>query len=158
MDDQDLKAKADSIRERMKKNEADKLAIGHELILIKKTLGHGNFTNWVNQHLRVTMRTVQNYIKAAKQPILSTPRAKSESRSLLAKPATVTRGESVTSKAVMGPDEGHEAAASLFAWINEEWAVFADERLEGHEIVMKIDGHEFPLNSPIPKAKLVAVH
>jgi hypothetical protein len=45
------------------------IAIGNELLLIKKEVGHGEWIPFVKSELGISIRSCQNYMKLAKTPI-----------------------------------------------------------------------------------------
>jgi hypothetical protein len=61
-----LRACRERIRTQMMKTVAPIIAIGREFIAAKKILRHGAFGDWVESESGFTMRTAQNYMKAAR--------------------------------------------------------------------------------------------
>jgi hypothetical protein len=78
----DLESIANRIRERIKRTNADIIAIGRDLILARGRLGHGKFLPWIEAEFSMTDRTARNFMRTAE-----VFRGKSETVSDL--PATV---------------------------------------------------------------------
>ena len=62
----DLRHQAARLRGLMVRSTVDMIEIGRDLIAIKAQLGHGQFTDWVEREIGVTVRTVQGYMAIAK--------------------------------------------------------------------------------------------
>jgi hypothetical protein len=62
-----LQAIADRIRNRQQRVVEDIIEIGRDLIAAKAALGHGHFGPWLDQELRMTVRSAQRYIAVAAQ-------------------------------------------------------------------------------------------
>jgi hypothetical protein len=60
-----LIAVADRIKSRVRRQTADIIEIGRDLLTIKSEMEHGLFLKWVAVEFRWTPRTVQNYMAAA---------------------------------------------------------------------------------------------
>jgi hypothetical protein len=57
-----IRATAGNIRERMKRNVVE---TGRDFIRVKAQLGHGAFGRWLKAEFEMTVRTAQNYMRAA---------------------------------------------------------------------------------------------
>src|SRR5262245_17816765 len=62
----DLRQHAARIRERTRITTATIIEIGKELLAAKQHLAHGQFKDWINAECGCTVRTAQNYLRAAK--------------------------------------------------------------------------------------------
>jgi hypothetical protein len=60
-----LIATAERIKSRVRRQTADIIAIGHDLLAIKADLEHGLFLKWVTAEFNWSARTAQNYMAAA---------------------------------------------------------------------------------------------
>ena len=56
---------ADRIRARIRRTVADIIDNGQDLAQVKAALDHGEFGEWIDHEFGMTMRTAQNYIRAA---------------------------------------------------------------------------------------------
>jgi hypothetical protein len=63
---EELAAIADRIRDRMRRQVKDIVAIGADLIVVKAMLGHGTFGDWLKREFRLSVRSAQLYMTAAK--------------------------------------------------------------------------------------------
>jgi hypothetical protein len=60
-----LMAAADRIKTRVRRQTADIIEIGHDLLAINAELDHGLFLKWIAAEFRWSARTAQNYMAAA---------------------------------------------------------------------------------------------
>jgi hypothetical protein len=63
---EELAAIADRIRDRLRRQVKDIVAIGADLIVVKAMLGHGTFGDWLKREFRLSVRSAQLYMTAAK--------------------------------------------------------------------------------------------
>ena len=56
---------AERIRARIRRTVADIIETGRDLAQVKAALDHGEFGEWIDHEFSMTMRTAQNYIRAA---------------------------------------------------------------------------------------------
>lgn len=63
---EELKAKAQCIKREIASQTKSIIATGNMLIAAKCQVGHGSFARWVEAEIGVTLRTAENYVKAAK--------------------------------------------------------------------------------------------
>src|SRR5258708_4658170 len=62
-DAQALRERSTRIRSEVKKTALSIVAIGCELIAVKKTLEHGQFVQWVETEFGFSLRSAQNYMR-----------------------------------------------------------------------------------------------
>jgi Protein of unknown function (DUF3102) len=63
---QALRESRTRIHTEIKKTAESVIAIGRELIVVKKTLPHGAFQAWVSSECGVSLRSAQNYMRVAR--------------------------------------------------------------------------------------------
>ncbi len=61
----ELQAVTARIKDRLTQQVADIIATGRDLLEVKSALDHGQFEPWLNTSFNMTMRTAQNYMRAA---------------------------------------------------------------------------------------------
>lgn len=61
----ELKEIASRIRDRTKRTATDIIETGRDLIAVKAKLGHGEFAAWLDQEFGWSVRSAQNYMRAA---------------------------------------------------------------------------------------------
>jgi len=61
----ELQAVTNRIKERLTRQVTDIIETGRDLIDVKSKLDHGQFEPWLNTSFNMTMRTAQNYMRAA---------------------------------------------------------------------------------------------
>lgn len=99
-----VKEAADRIRQAVKRTLEDIIAVGNDLLAVKETLPHGQFTPWLRAEFGWTERTARNFMAVAEQfgpkkEIISDLRIDPTAAYLLAAPSA--------------PDEAREAAVKL---------------------------------------------
>jgi hypothetical protein len=62
-----IQIKAESIRTRMRRAAEDIIAIGQDLIEVKKELDHGQFLSWINKEFGMSDQSARNFIHVAEK-------------------------------------------------------------------------------------------
>jgi hypothetical protein len=98
-----VKEAADRIRQTVKRTIEDIIAVGKDLVTVKETLPHGQFTPWLRAEFGWTERTARNFMAVAEQfgktEMISDLKIEPTAAYLLAAPSA--------------PDEARETAVKL---------------------------------------------
>jgi hypothetical protein len=62
-----VRSRADSIRERVKKTVEDIIEVGNDLLAVKEALDHGQFGPWLKAEFGWSERTAQNFMSVAER-------------------------------------------------------------------------------------------
>lgn len=65
LDAPELHEIAERIRARIRRTAMDIIETGQDLIQAKQALGHGKFGEWIEAEFNMSLRTAQNYMRAA---------------------------------------------------------------------------------------------